>query len=101
MSSEKVIVVGQGVELRRVLALLEEDERIVLAGVISWDSQDSPGVVASQLKEIEAGSRLLGRSGDMPALLLKHGKSVVLALPRPKDHWEALGFCRRAAPSLA
>lgn len=100
LSSEKVIVVGQGVELRRVLALLEEDERIGLAGVISWDSQDSPGAVAPQLKEIEAGSRLLGRSGDLPALLLKHGKSVVLALPRPKDRWEALGFCRQSGAVL-
>lgn len=99
MSSDAVIVVGQGIELRRVLALLEEDQQQHLAGVVPWRSshQIESGPVSQRGI---SGSRLLGPIEDLAAIVEKYPASVVLALSRPGDRWEALGCCRQAGVSL-
>ncbi|MEE2889788.1 MAG: hypothetical protein VX404_05020 [Planctomycetota bacterium] len=99
-----LIVLGQGVELRRVLTLLDECEQHHLAGVVRWQRHDR---VDTDPVEVDLGggaqtegSRFLGSSIDLPALIERYGKSLVLALGRPIDRWEALGLCRQAQAVL-
>ena len=98
LSSAGLIVLGQGVELRRVLTLLEEQQQ-PLAGVVRWQRHDRIDEDLIDAQQLE-GSRLLGSSTDLRALLEKYGRSLVLALARPIDRWEAVGVCRQAGAVL-
>ena len=98
LANAGLIVLGQGVELRRVLTLLEEQQQHLL-GVVRWQRPDRIDEDLIDGEQFE-GSRLLGSSTDLPALLEKYGKSLVLALARPVDRWEALAVCRQAGAVL-
>jgi UDP-3-O-[3-hydroxymyristoyl] glucosamine N-acyltransferase len=87
-----VIILGYGVELRRVRTLLEQQQKLDLAGVVPWHgkSQSVPDSV-----EIPHGALLLGHIDDLKALVTQHRSSVALAFSSPADRWEALGVCRQ------
>ncbi len=92
MAGGAVIVVGHGVELRRVLSLLEEDDPQRLAGVIPWHSPQRIEPTPPADSGI-VGSRILGHIEDLSTLAQQQRASVLLALSRPRERWEVLGLC--------
>lgn len=97
MSCRSVIILGYGVELRRVQSLLEQQQELDLAGVVSWFGYDQP---APDSVEIPQGALVLGHVDDLKSLVAKHQSGVLLALSRPEDRWEALGVCRQAGAQV-
>ena len=97
MVQPKVLVLGYGIELRRVLALLQHSS-MELIGVIPWSGSDSP-VMWDEESGLQR-HQIVGSFDQLATILDQQATTVCFAFSRPAERWEALRCCQELAAEV-
>ncbi|MDE0959940.1 MAG: DapH/DapD/GlmU-related protein [Planctomycetota bacterium] len=97
MVQAKVLVLGYGVEMRRVLALLQ-DSSMELVGVIPWSGSDRP-IQWDEESGIQR-HQIIGSFDQIASVIEREATAVCFAFSRPTERWEALRWCQKLAAEV-